>query len=313
MTLEPLTVRVPVATVWTAPDAPREVDAPAVLDVPDPAGWTGDMDRQVRRGLVGRTLTQALLGEPVLLLEERGDWLRVACAAQPSSQHPHGYPGWVRRAHVGAAEPAGPEPAGPEPPRAVVVARTAALSPADRTAPATTLSFGTVLPLDEAGSGDVVVRLPDGGAGRLRADEVRILSRDRAPDVAAEAALALAARFVDLRYLWGGTSGWGVDCSGLVHLAFRVLGVTVARDAFDQADSAVQPVPLDDVRRGDLYFFARPGERVYHVGFASRPYHGRGARWMLHAPEGGELVEDAPMAQHRLDTLVSAGRVLPGR
>jgi hypothetical protein len=31
---------------------------------------------------------------------------------------------------------------------------------------------------------------------------------------------------------------------------------------------------------------------------------------MLHAPEGGgELVEDAPLAPHRLETLVSAGRI----
>jgi hypothetical protein len=34
-----------------------------------------------------------------------------------------------------------------------------------------------------------------------------------------------------------------------------------------------------------------------------------GTRWMLHAPEGGELIEDAPLAPHRVATLVSAGRV----
>ena len=68
-------------------------------------------------------------------------------------------------------------------------------------------------------------------------------------------------------------------------------------------------MPLDAVRPGDLYFFARPGERIYHVGFVTRPVAADGTRWMLHAPEGGELVEDAPLAPHRLETLVSAGRV----
>jgi cell wall-associated NlpC family hydrolase len=81
------------------------------------------------------------------------------------------------------------------------------------------------------------------------------------------------------------------------------------RDTFDQAAAAtLEPVPLDEVRPGDLYFFARRGQRVYHVGFVSREVDD-GVRWMLHAPEGGELVEDAPMAPHRLETLVSAARV----
>ena len=87
----------------------------------------------------------------------------------------------------------------------------------------------------------------------------------------------------------------GLDCSGLVHLTYRAHGVRVARDACDQAEQVV-PVALDEVEPGDLYFFARPGQRVYHVGFATSPLLADGTRWMLHAPESGELVEDAPMA-----------------
>ena len=126
------------------------------------------------------------------------------------------------------------------------------------------------------------------------------------------AAWAVAALLDDLALNtpWGGTSAWGLDCSGLVHLTLRSLGELLPRDAHDQADcAAVEPVPLDDVRPGDLYFFARPGQRVYHVGFVTSPVAADGTRWMLHAPEGGELIENAPLAPHRLETLVSAGRV----
>lgn len=52
-------------------------------------------------------VTQALLGEPALVLDERGDWARVALPWQPGPD-PRGYLGWVRRAHLRAGHPAAP-------------------------------------------------------------------------------------------------------------------------------------------------------------------------------------------------------------
>jgi hypothetical protein len=66
---------------------------------------------------------------------------------------------------------------------------------------------------------------------------------------------------------------------------------------------------LHPVEAGDLYFFARPGQPVHHVGLASSPFHGEGERWMLHAPEAGKRVEVVPMAPKDRQMLVSAGRV----
>lgn len=296
-------VCVPVATVWTSPEAPREIDQPAVLDSPDVAGWTAAMDQVVRRGLTGRTLTQLLLGEPVHVLEHAGEWVRVAALWQPSSAHPSGYPGWVRRSHLAPPVNA---PAG----RAVVVSATSELTSAGGSA--TRVSLGTSLALDTeqaAGAGLVPVLAPgtDGPVrGWVPAADVVI---EPAP-ATASAVLGTAGLFLGLRYLWGGTSAWGLDCSGLVHLTLRRHGIELPRDAFDQADWAA-PVDLDAVVPGDLYFFARPGEKVYHVGFVSARVDADGVRRMLHAPEGGELIEEAPLAPHRVETLVSAGRV-PG-
>jgi cell wall-associated NlpC family hydrolase len=106
-----------------------------------------------------------------------------------------------------------------------------------------------------------------------------------------------------LRYLWGGTTPYGLDCSGLVHHSYRRAGVVVPRDAHDQWEAA-SPVPLGQEQPGDLYFFARADDHVFHVGFVT------GARTMLHAPETGQLIEDAPLAEGRLATLVAAGRFL---
>jgi len=299
--VSPREVTVPVATLWRSPDAPRAVDEPAVRDRPDVAAWADAMDREVRLGLHGRTETQLLMGEPVRVLEERDGWSRVAAVHQPSSAHEDGYAGWVRSAHLGAPVPRW---------RGASVTVTSPTAACEVDGDRLTLSFGTLLWLAGVGEEAASVHLPDGRRGDVALGDLRLGDEQQRPVFGPDDVLVAASQFLGLRYLWGGTSAWGLDCSGLVHLTLRSLGVLLPRDAHDQADcDAVEPVPLDAVRPGDLYFFARPGQRVYHVGFVTSPVLADGTRWMLHAPEGGELIENAPLAPHRVDTLVSAGRV----
>jgi cell wall-associated NlpC family hydrolase len=118
------------------------------------------------------------------------------------------------------------------------------------------------------------------------------------------AALVVARGFLGTPYRWGGLSGAGVDCSGLVHLAFRATGTRMPRDAHDQ-HTVVPQVPLGEARQGDLWFFAKPGARVHHVGFNA------GDGRILHAPEPGREVVVEPLPPERMATLVGVGRV-PG-
>jgi len=115
-------------------------------------------------------------------------------------------------------------------------------------------------------------------------------------------AVAEARRHLGLPYLWSGVSPLGFDCSGLVLHTWRLMGVVVARDAYAQAGFAA-PVALDAVQPGDLYFFARPGRRVHHVGIVVRP--GR----MVHASETGGVLVEEDLPDDRVDTLVAAGRL----
>jgi cell wall-associated NlpC family hydrolase len=295
-------VGVPVATVWRSQDSPRDVDEAAVRDVPDVAAWASSMDQELRLGLHGRTETQLLLGEPVAVLEEHDGWCKVAALWQTSPRHPDGYPGWVRTAHL--SQPVTAERGM----SARVVSRTATCTVEGSSA--IELSMGTALWVASLAERHVAVHLPDGRTGRLDVDDVRMSHKRHQPTYGPDDVLVAAAQFLGLRYLWGGTSSWGLDCSGLVHLVMRSFAVALPRDAHDQAHCPeVAPVELDEVEPGDLYFFARPDERVYHVGIVTRPVDEDGVRWMLHAPEGGELIEDAPLAPHRRETLVSAGRV----
>lgn len=232
---------VDVATGWTSPDAPREIDAAAVADRPDVVGWVASLTPDDRLGLHGRTLTQLLRDEPVSVVDEApGGWVRVVAPWQPAPEDARGYPAWIRRAHLSDV---GGTPAGATPPVA-----------------------------------------------RIGADR-----RD---------VLGFAQRFVGLHYLWGGTCEWGLDCSGLVHYAYRQAGLIVPRDAHAQHQAA-RDVPLGDEQPGDLYFFAREDGRVFHVGFVT------GDRRMLHAPESGRLIEDVAMSAQRSARLLAAGRFLP--
>ncbi len=71
--------------------------------------------------------------------------------------------------------------------------------------------------------------------------------------------VAVAESFENTPYLWGGVSGFGIDCSGLVQLAMRMAGRDVPRDSDMQADGLGAPLdPGEDhsgLRRGDLVFW----------------------------------------------------------
>ena len=118
----------------------------------------------------------------------------------------------------------------------------------------------------------------------------------------------MAQRLLDVAYIWGGLSAHGIDCSGLVHLAWRRFGVLLPRDADDQA-AATTPVPLGAERPGDLYFFARPGRKIHHVGIVTATPGDGGQRRMLHACYRQRRVIEEPLPADRAATLVGAHRV----
>jgi gamma-D-glutamyl-L-lysine dipeptidyl-peptidase len=283
-------VRVPVSTVWTSPTAPRDIDAPAVADRPDVAAWCRSMDTEQRLGLHGRTLTQMLCGEPVLVRAEREGWSEIVAPWQPSSEDPLGYPGWIPSSHLGELPGAASAPV-------AVVTPTAELTAEPGAGPIATLSFGTVLPSIDRTTGFRKVATPDGGEGWLPEDATRELSE---PSTVADR-LRLGSQFLGLGYLWGGTSSYGLDCSGLVHSVSRVLGVRVPRDAHDQ-HRALEPVPVEAAQPGDVYFFARPDSPISHVGFVS-------PAGMMHASETGKLLEDGPLDDDRRAILVAAAHI----
>jgi gamma-D-glutamyl-L-lysine dipeptidyl-peptidase len=77
--------------------------------------------------------------------------------------------------------------------------------------------------------------------------------------------LAAARTFLGAPYEWGGMTVAGIDCSGLVHMAFRASGQLVPRDSWQQ-HAAGSPVALGFERPGDVVVYGE-ADRADHVAF----------------------------------------------
>ncbi len=77
---------------------------------------------------------------------------------------------------------------------------------------------------------------------------------------------AHARSFLNVPYLWGGTTYEGIDCSGFVQLCYRMGGYIIPRDGDQQHDFLSHSVERSDLQEGDLIFFGQ--KAITHVGMA---------------------------------------------
>jgi gamma-D-glutamyl-L-lysine dipeptidyl-peptidase len=260
-------IRVPVANMFSAPSAEADV------------------------------VSQAIYASEVAVLDHKNGFARV--------RTPDNYIGWVRDDDLLPSEGAYP--------RNGAAAQVQGLSAnlyrepdVTRHAPVLTVPFETRLEIiPQSGpenQGWLRVRLPDQREAWIDEGEVDLALRP----LTIPESIALAKRFIGVTYTWGGRSSFGFDCSGFTQMLARSRGITMPRDADQQAAwSGVVAVERKHVKAGDLLFFGRAPDNITHTGM----YIGKG-RFIhdtMHGHPGVQIsrLKDQPWTQ----IFVSARRI----
>ena len=225
--------------------------------------------------------TQVLMWEALEPLERKNDFVRVRCE--------DGYEGWLNRHQLAEREK----------PRENVlpVTRTQAVIWADveRKEPLADLTAGGSLLVVQSGPRGLEVELPDGRRGWVGHQVCVPLG-----GFTRENLTRVARGFMGLPYHWGGKSGKGVDCSGLVQLSHKLLGRAIRRDSpMQYADARPVSDNFNEGEAGDLLFFAESGTRITHVAIRlDRDYfiHARG-RVRINSSREEDALYDPGLAQ----------------
>lgn len=81
-----------------------------------------------------------------------------------------------------------------------------------------------------------------------------------------ESIVNCAKEFLNVPYLWGGKSFFGIDCSGFTQIIYKIHGIKIPRDAYQQAEIGDALTFIEEAKPGDLAFFENKDGRIHHVG-----------------------------------------------
>ncbi|MDP9838558.1 cell wall-associated NlpC family hydrolase [Neorhizobium huautlense] len=177
--------------------------------------------------------TELLIGETVRVFERADGWAWVQADEDD-------YVGYLPETHIGPVR---------APTHRIIVPRSFLYpEPELRKPHVAVLSMGSQLQIvgEAETRGNHYHVLADGTA--VMSSHCRPVSEDLDDYV------AVATRFIETPYLWGGRSGIGIDCSGLTQLALMMAGKKFPRDTDMQARVGTE-ITREDLRRGDLVFW----------------------------------------------------------
>lgn len=112
-----------------------------------------------------------------------------------------------------------------------------------------------------------------------------------------------------VRYKYGGTTKKGMDCSGLIYVAFKSEHIVLPRVSRDMAKKGVH-IKLNEVKKGDLLFFKtnKKGKGINHVGLVVTLK--RGFIEFIHSTTSKGVITSSLTEQYWKAAFIEARRVL---
>ena len=199
----------------------------------------------------GERVTEVRYGERVQVFDREGNWYRVASEGD-------NYLGWLPMTSLVHHLPAPTH-------RFVALRGHLYGRPSVSAERRLGLAFGAALRVEGVAKGAddwTSVSYGKGEQGFVKSKLLWSLER-RPARVTPGALVTFARRFLEVPYLWGGVSAWGLDCSGLVQTVYGAFGIALPRDSDQQAACGTE-VAFDDVQPADLLFF--PGHVAISLG-----------------------------------------------
>jgi len=191
-------------------------------------------------------INQLLFGEIYHVEEHQGDWLRITGAYD-------NYPGWIHhRQHL-------------------------AITAAEANKMLKTVQFVAAEAVQTISNNDrsfpilIGSTLYDFDGMNFRVGKEKYVYPGLAVDAKSnqmqgEHVRRFAMKFLHAPYLWGGRSPFGIDCSGFTQVVFKLCGITLPRDAYQQATLGHTLNFIHESREGDLAYFENSEGRITHVG-----------------------------------------------
>lgn len=124
----------------------------------------------------------------------------------------------------------------------------------------------------------------------------------------AEGAVKAAFKYKGTKYKYGGNTKKGIDCSGLMCVAYKEVGVTLPRTSSAQSQYGKR-VYIGELQTGDLVFFGvKPkSKKITHVGMVSKVT--KDGIYFIHASSSRGVVEDIMSSTYYRPRYISARRV----